>query len=972
MKQFILTMLIAFLCISTFAQKGANSPKKERTISLWGHIKDSFTKVGIKDVKITLMTTDSTVVDTCTAWRVSYKSNDFGYRFDIPAKPCLYIIRATHPDYYDTYVNYEVQYLARNRYFDAPWHYMKRRSSVSSDFEGGALGEVTVKATRVKIAYKGDTIVYDASAFKLPDGSMLDALVRQLPGAELKDDGSILVNGRKIDYLTLNGKDFFKGQNKIMLENLPYFTVKDIKVYNRTTDFSKYMGKDVEQKDYVMDVNLKKEYATGYLGNVETGVASSNRYMGRLFASRFSDHTKISVFGNLNNINETRNPENNGDWRPTDAPVGKTTNRSVGLNIQSDGKDKSYTNSFDMNANWNDYLNGNSRQGANFMANNNSFSLSDNQRNTRNRQFSLSNNFKLQLPVWIESNTQFRINDTDSRSLSRSATSSADITRYGDAPQALDSVFAKVQPVGIRESLLNRTYNDALFHGTQLYVYQKLFVNKKLPWGDNLEIEVNGNYNKRENKSYSDYRLNYMDKNMQDDNRNIYTNSPTKYYRWEGRAEYYINALNNWTYRIYTLYNQENQSRKEDYYRLDQFTNWTNGMQPLGDIPSTADSLLMVRSLENSKYTNRMTRNWQSGLHFYYSKQTDSTYTWIRFHLPIYVRNERIGYQHNLTDTCATRKKVFIDGNINSTFAWKSWKRVVNIDFWHNTLLPDLSEQVNFDYSNPLSITLANPNLKTGHSWKVSARYQHRLNSNRMNFSINPEFTYQSNPVIMGYSYNRKTGVYTYQSQNADYGWQGHLGLSFSGAIDKKQLWTFSLGEYMNWNKNQMMEMPADGDMTQLYDVLQGNYRTQANLYYRKHSFSTGVDALFIYANTHYQQGARENYNGTYTTLTYSVNYMIPVLDINVASSFAWTQSASSLSYAPTQNYYIWHASLSRSFLKGKKLTAKLTAFDLLNSVSHVSYSYTANSFRMNMDDRIGRYVMFSLAYKVNVNPKKK
>lgn len=210
MKQLFLTMFIAMLLASAFAQTKADNnsaTKKERTTVLWGHIKDTFTKVGIKGVKITLMTEDSTVVDTCIAWRNGYQSNDFCYNFKIPAKQEHYIIRATHPDYYDTYVNYAIKYVGRNRYFDAPWHFMKRRTA--NDYEGGTLGEVTIKATRVKIAYRGDTIIYDASAFKLPDGSMLDALVRQLPGAELKDNGTITINGKKIDYLTLNGKDFF-------------------------------------------------------------------------------------------------------------------------------------------------------------------------------------------------------------------------------------------------------------------------------------------------------------------------------------------------------------------------------------------------------------------------------------------------------------------------------------------------------------------------------------------------------------------------------------------------------------------------------------------------------------------------------------------------------------------------------------------------------------------------------------------
>ena len=70
----------------------------------------------------------------------------------------------------------------------------------------------------MKLAYRGDTLVFNASAFNVPDGSMLDALIRQMPGAEMKSNGDIYVNGKKIDYLLLNGKDFFKGKNQVMLE----------------------------------------------------------------------------------------------------------------------------------------------------------------------------------------------------------------------------------------------------------------------------------------------------------------------------------------------------------------------------------------------------------------------------------------------------------------------------------------------------------------------------------------------------------------------------------------------------------------------------------------------------------------------------------------------------------------------------------------------------------------------------------
>ena len=131
-------------------------------------------------------------------------------------------------------------------------------------------------ATKIKFYHKGDTLIYNADAFNLPEGSMLSDLIRQLPGATLNSNGEIFINGRKLDYLLLNGKDFYKGNNRIMLENLPHYTVKQLKVYETSTERSRALGHDVDEKDYVMDVRLKKEYATGYMATCRPPAARTS------------------------------------------------------------------------------------------------------------------------------------------------------------------------------------------------------------------------------------------------------------------------------------------------------------------------------------------------------------------------------------------------------------------------------------------------------------------------------------------------------------------------------------------------------------------------------------------------------------------------------------------------------------------------------------------------------------------------
>lgn len=121
------------------------------------------------------------------------------------------------------------------------------------------LDQVVVSATQVKFYYRGDTMVYNASAFVLSEGSMLDALVKQLPGVEIRENGDIYHNGRLVKSLLLNGKDFFREDKTVMLENLPTYMVKNIEVYDKLGDRSKFLGYELPgDKEYVMDVKLKR------------------------------------------------------------------------------------------------------------------------------------------------------------------------------------------------------------------------------------------------------------------------------------------------------------------------------------------------------------------------------------------------------------------------------------------------------------------------------------------------------------------------------------------------------------------------------------------------------------------------------------------------------------------------------------------------------------------------------------------
>ena len=219
-KRICLVFLVILSCLPVMAQDNDS-------VYVVQYVSDSFTKHGIPEACITLADTNGISKDIVWTNRGVRSPHAQVWVAKVARKPQVFLVKAEHPDYETVVQRLELKNLNRKEEYLFPDLFMKRKMKETT------LNEVTVSATRVQIAYKGDTIVVNADAFKIPEGSMLDALVASVPGAELRDDGTIYMNGRKVDYLTLNGKDFFKGKNRIMLDNLPYYIVSKLKFYEK-------------------------------------------------------------------------------------------------------------------------------------------------------------------------------------------------------------------------------------------------------------------------------------------------------------------------------------------------------------------------------------------------------------------------------------------------------------------------------------------------------------------------------------------------------------------------------------------------------------------------------------------------------------------------------------------------------------------------------------------------------------------
>ncbi len=175
------------------------------------------------------------------------------------------------------------------------------------------LDAASVTAVGNPIVVKKDTIEYTASSFKTSDNDMLEALLKKLPGVEVEADGSITANGETIKKITIDGKTFFLDDPQLASKNIPAKLIEKVKVVEKKSDQAKFTGIDDGEEETIIDLSMKPGMMQGWFGNVMGGGGhdvpgagsdmSDWRYQGAAMVGRFTDKSQISIILNGNNTN---------------------------------------------------------------------------------------------------------------------------------------------------------------------------------------------------------------------------------------------------------------------------------------------------------------------------------------------------------------------------------------------------------------------------------------------------------------------------------------------------------------------------------------------------------------------------------------------------------------------------------------------------------------------------------------------
>lgn len=529
-KRLILFALCLLSVLPSFAKD------KTYELEVVAKVKDNVTLEAIGNGLVTLMLADSTIVDTTSI--KTYENYLDGnpvqtsYFHVTVRKPAKYILCIEKEGYDTKFVSLDLRKMyKRERFKDLPAILMQRTRVRN-------IGEVTVTATKVKFYNKGDTIVYNADAFQLQEGSMLDALIQQLPGAELKSDGRIYVNGRFVENLMLNGKDFFKGNNQIMLNNLPSYTVNNIKVYERESDRSRYLGHNLDDKSFVMDVNLKKQYSIGWMGNVDAGGGTADTYLARLFAMRFTPSSRITMFGNVNNLNDDKQPRQGTDWTPEKMPLGRLTAYKAGVDIRVDDRNDKFSVS---SATTFDYLKNKETANSwrtNFLSTGDTYDRIMKSSDTKEWKLFTYNYINLRPMIfgaksWLSLSQYFNYKKNDNDVRTSSATAGSDWDTF--SKEQLDSLYNPSITPELRKKLINRNLSHSLGRTTYMDGEVCAHLDVGIPHThDGIELWATLWMQSNDYKLYNQQRIDYnRDGQLSTQFVNDFSNtSPTRSYKY--------------------------------------------------------------------------------------------------------------------------------------------------------------------------------------------------------------------------------------------------------------------------------------------------------------------------------------------------------------------------------------------------------------------------------------------------------
>ena len=826
------------------------------------------------------------------------------------------------------------------------------------------LKETVVTGRAAQIVVKKDTLVYNPDAYRTPEGSPIEELIKRMPGAEVDEDGNITVNGKKIEKILLDGKEFMLGDVETALKNLPVSIIQNVKFYDQQSDQARITGIEDGNKQAVLDFTIKKGMNRGYMTNLDLAGGTQHRYASRGMGSSFTDKTRFVLMGNMNN-----KEENAGWWNRR----GLNARKMLGTNFNYDDGNKLKA---DASIRWNhrDGDNENENASENFYSQtsrtfSNSFSKS------LSRSDNWNGNIRVEWKPDTLTNILLRANGSlgNNDGISTSASATFDDDPYLYATKPLDMVNDATSPLS--PYLINHNNSASLSYGDNKNAWAMLQFYRRLnDRGRNITLRAEGSTGSSKNRSVSSNEV-YLHrvKNIAGTDSTYFTSryntTPSD------NQSYVLSALYSeplWKgahlQANYELrYNQNKSDRKTyDFSRLDE--NPFGGIIPIyrewepwiGDFDETAmQTTYLDKNLSRYSEYKNYTHNIRLTLRHY---QEEYDYN-IGFLVQPQSSNFIQDYRGIYVDT--VRNVTNLTPTIDFHYKFSD-QQSIYLHYRGDTRQPDITQLLDItDDSNPLYITQGNPGLKPQFTNSLSVYYNNYIQKYKRSIVLYGNYRHIRNSISNLVRYNAETGGSTSRPENINGNWNADGGFTFNTALDSTAHWNVGSDTRVRYNNYVGYVAQAQADAAK-------NTTKTTNINQRLNaSFRNDWLEMTLDGNVNYQHSRNElQPTANLDTWRFSYGGQIMVrtpFGLEVSTNLHENSRRGYNDPSSNTNELIWNGQISQTFLKTKTLVVALNFYDLLRQQSNYERWVNANGRSDTRYNSINSYAMLHVRYRLNM-----
>ena len=803
--------------------------------------------------------------------------------------------------------------------------------------------EAVVTASLPEMTVVDDTVMYNADAYKLEEGAMVEELIKKLPGVVEDENGGYTFNGKTVSQILVDGKEFFGNNRNMVLQNLPAEIVDKVKAYDKKSDRARITGIDDGEERTVLDLAIKKNRKRGFFGNVDGAYGTKDRYNGRANFNRFIGDQKFSIIGNGNN--------SNGDGMTDNQRVGGTMNwqnKVVELNGSVYGNFSQQSRESRSNS-------------QNFEIKNSAYTNSHNWSSGDNK------NFEFQYRVeWRPDSSwnilfrpEFSYGKSRNTNDSESAAFSDDPYQYTKDPLADYDQISKI--IGV-----NHRRGSSISSSHEVNASASLQVNKRLGKpGRNITMNLRGGYGNSNGESTNYSLTDYYQILAQDGGDSIYhkvqyNDNPHKNYNLNAGISYsepiafqtYLQLHYEYSYNFRDN-SREVRSIFDPYNDILGVNEWNYN--------DFFNSPYTVRDKQQCNYTKNYFHNHNINLQI----RVNRTKYELTFGGNIRPQASKIDYNKGRIDTILTRTVV----NFSPTLRFRyKFSRQEQLDVRYNasTGQPSMTDMIpdTLSDANPLNIRIGNATLKPSFTQSFNLDYRRNVMEYQRSSNLNLQFRMTKNSTTNRTEYNELTGGRVTMPVNVNGNWDGSASYNFNTALDQNKYWHINSNTSARYT-NAVGFLYRSKDATTVENTTRsGNFSERLRLTYRRTwennwSLESSVSGNFNYNLSRSTNATASNLD--HHGYSYGGRIIVKMpwgmtinTEINENCRRGYTDENMNTSRL------IWDASISQSLLKYRILTLSLRAVDILGQRDDINRSVSATSRTDTQSEMVHSYVMFS------------